>query len=228
MLAICQWEVSDGQLVGGECFGGERWDGFAPKERGGPKLAPQPKDPQHCGDIAGLAPADTDEGALSRLIFQEATGSSRIGSGQNQADEVNAISAVVQNRSAFLNIVGLTQAQTMGWGSVGASVADVVYSRGKNPNGKSSIGTQFAGFTPNGISQGIQNRLNHALNSDIDSKECFDLVSAITAAGTYQDPFQSQGGTFGMRTAGSKPLGGSFVSLPQIAGSGNVFFGLRR
>jgi len=136
MFAICKWEVSDGQLVGGECFGGEGWAGFAPKEGGGSRLPAEPKEPQHCGDIAGLAPANTDQGALSRLIFQEATGSSRIGMEESQADEVNAISATVQNRSAFLNIVGLTQAQTMGFGSIGASVADVVYTRGKNPNGK--------------------------------------------------------------------------------------------
>jgi len=220
-------------LVGVHCMDtGGGSGGGEPGGGGGrdtpPEPAPTQQGQQHCGNVANLAPANTDQGALARLIFQEATGSSRIGFGQNQADEVNAISAVVQNRQAFLNIAGLTQSQTRGFGNVGASIADVVHSRGNNPSGRSPIGTQFAGFTPGGIAQGIQNRLNRALASRVDSNECFDLLSAVIAAGSYQDPFGNSGGTFGMRTANSGPPGGAFVSFPQIPGSGNVFFGLRR
>jgi RHS repeat-associated protein len=39
MWAICQWSYSDGAIVGGDCFGGDRWGGFQPKE------PPIPNDP---------------------------------------------------------------------------------------------------------------------------------------------------------------------------------------
>jgi len=35
MAIICQFYASDGELVGGECFGGDRWGGFEPKGGGG-------------------------------------------------------------------------------------------------------------------------------------------------------------------------------------------------
>ena len=186
---------------------------------------------EHCRDVANLAGADTDEGALSRLIYAEASLPNEIGSGsQEQADEMNAIAAVVNNRVGYLGQPGLRQSQTLGWGNVGASVSDVVYSRGRNPNGESNISVQFAGFSPSGISSPIQGRINGALNSNADSDDCLKLLSAITAArNPGPDPFLFQGSpTFGMRTRGSDPLGAPHFAFPdQIRGSGNVFYGFR-
>jgi RHS repeat-associated protein len=196
-------------------------------QRGGRKQQPQR---QKCKDVANLPAANTDTGALARLLFAEATRISDIGYEKPQADELYAIEGAVLNRVAFLGKPGLKQSQTMGFGNPGASISDVIYSRGQNPSGKSNIGTQFAGFTTNGINSGIKKNISDALNSNADSPECFKLLSAIEAAknpGT--DPFASQGGTFGMRTKDSTALGAPFFQFPnQIQGSNNVFFGLNR
>ena len=66
---------------------------------GGPEPSAENPQQPNCGSVAGLMPATTDEGALSRLIFAEATSVSQIGFGQPQADEVNAIAASVRNRA---------------------------------------------------------------------------------------------------------------------------------
>ena len=195
--------------------------------QGGRKQQPQR---QKCKDVANLPTANTDTGALARLLFAEATRISDIGYEKPQADEMYAIEGAVLNRVAFLAKPGLKQIQTMGFGNPGASISDVVYSRGKNPSGKSNISTQFAGFTPSGINSGIKKNVNDALNSNADSPECFKLLAAIEAAKSPgADPFASQGGTFGMRTKDSTALGAPFLQFPnQIQGSNNVFFGLRR
>jgi hypothetical protein len=190
---------------------------------------PTPKTPP-CSSIANLAGAGTDEGALSRLIFQEATSRSSFGSDTAYRVELAAVASVVHNRVAFLNQPGLKQSGTLGFGNVGASIADVVYSRGNNPNGRSSIGTQFAGFTPSGISQLIQNSINGALNSAVGSADCNKLLDAIDTARNFRpggaDDF-GFGSIFGVRTAGSGSPGGAFRPIGAPPGSNNVFFGLR-
>ena len=186
--------------------------------------------PTPCSSTANLAGAGTDEGALSRLIFQEATSSSRFGSDAAYRVELQAVASVVLNRVAFLNQPGLAQSGTLGFGNVGASIADVVYSRGNNPNGRSSIGTQFAGFTPNGISQGIQDNINRALNSPVGSADCNKLLDAIGTARNFRpggsDDF-GLGRIYAMRTARSGSPGGAFSRIGAPPGSGNVFYGLR-
>jgi hypothetical protein len=58
-------------------------------------------------------------------------------------------------------------------------------------------------------------------------RNVYSVASGIIA-GTTADPYQSSGGTYGMRTAGHGDPGGSYVKLsPQIQGSGNVFYGLK-
>jgi len=162
------------------------------------------------------------------LIFQEADAGLGFGTDEYWRG-LNAVAAVVHNRVAYLNQPGLRQSQTLGFGSVGASIADVVYSRGLNPNGRSRISVQFAGFTPRGIADDIQRRINKALNAPMSDPKCSHLLNSILVAQTYQasnDPFADQGGTYAMRTAGSGPPGGNFRPLGTIGN--NSFWGLRR
>ena len=101
---------------------------------------------------------------MSRLIFAEATPvESFIGEFpanpefgiSNYGYELRAIAATVFNR---VNVIAnaTTPNARLGFGRQGATIADVVYSRGAS-------GVQYAGFTPNGIAGGIQNRINSAL-----------------------------------------------------------------
>jgi RHS repeat-associated protein len=62
MRAICQWSVFEGGIVGGECFGGDRWGGYEPKPGPGggepqkpypppiPQPAPTPPKPPGLSD----------------------------------------------------------------------------------------------------------------------------------------------------------------------------------
>lgn len=212
-------------LPGEPKMGGGHGGGHEP-----PPPHAQPPD-ENCKDIANLPDASTIPGSLARLMFAEATDISKIGMGEAQANEMYAVASSVGNRVNYLNEPGLKQSQTLGFGNVGAGIMDVIYSRGKNPNGKSDIQTQYHGFTPNGISGAIQTRIDSALNSGSDSAECFKLLAAIEATNNPgPDPFASQGGTFGLRTGGPHAgLGAPFFQLQnQIAGSGNVFYGLKR
>ena len=186
---------------------------------------------KRCSDVAVLDDENSDRGALARLIFIEATGSAVFERDYSSAEnpsglslsdaymqERYAIAAIIYNRVAFLSV---PSNPTLGFASHGASIADVVYSRGASV-------TQFAGFTPSGISSLKQRRIEKALNSFVGSQVCNDLLAAIYAANSYdssKDPF-GLGQTFGMRTAGHGAPGGSYVELGTIPGSGNVFYGL--
>jgi hypothetical protein len=141
------------------------------------------------------------------------------------------ITAVVRNRVNFLNTPGLKQNQTKGFGNVGASLQDVIFSIGKNPSGKSNISTQFQGFNPDGsISSSIRNRINNALDSDSESGECNALRFASIVASIPNAELTSIGElnkVFGWVTRDTKPPGGDFYALQQIHGSGNTFYGLK-
>jgi hypothetical protein len=198
------------------------------------KATPEHKEP--CSAIVHLAGADTNEGALERLLYQEATPRSGADSSSEAAlNEMGAIAGSVLNRVAFLNTTGLTQGQTMGFGNPGASIADVVYSRGNNPYPNKRTGqykpiaTQYAGFTPDGIDSGIQTRINNALNSDLGSADCTKLLHAYLIGqlgmdARSLDPYHGQ--TMGMRTVNSGTPFANSVTLGQLGR--NVFFGLRR
>lgn len=220
----------DGFFVGyyGRCFFGGGVRGFGSS---GGSRQPDPLPTQNCAGTLSLAGENTDEGALARLIFQEATPLSRFinafpptSSGaanalQNYQTELNMIAAIVHNRANLLS----TRSDLMtGFGNRNASLADVVYSRGAS-------GTQFAGFTPSGISRGIRNRINNALSGPADSADCNKLKDAIDTARNYR-PSAHPGlaNVYGMRTANSVSPGGNFILLDGLAGSGNDFYGLRQ
>jgi RHS repeat-associated protein len=191
-------------------------------------LCPQKTHMEPCSAIVHLDGADTGQGALERLLYQEATAHAKSSdySSKDALDEMGAIAGSVLNRVAFLGTPGLTQGQTMGFGNPGASIADVVYSRGNNPyrnkrTGKiTPIATQYAGFTADGIDPDIQTRINNALNSDIGSADCTKLHNAYLIGqlgmdARLLDPYNGQ--TMGMRTAGSTSLvHHSFSSLTRF------------
>lgn len=68
MWVICQWDYSDGRIVGGDCFGGDGWGGFGPTGGGlgggtrgkAPQPAPMEADKPKCkqspdgGDVAEI------------------------------------------------------------------------------------------------------------------------------------------------------------------------------
>jgi RHS repeat-associated protein len=90
MFAICHWEISSELgLVGWDCFGGDRWSGFDPKE----DPIPEPKEPAQqqrapCdAQLSGDADADADFAA--RYIFAESS---------NDFAEMVAIGQVGANR----------------------------------------------------------------------------------------------------------------------------------
>jgi len=182
----------------------------------------------NCGQTLNLADANSDEGALSRLIFQESTDLARFGNTfpnspdvalHNYERELQGVAAVVFNRVYILN--SRPDLRT-GFGSKGASIADVVYSRGAS-------GTQFAGFTPSGISRGISNRIEATLRGPADSPECNKLRDAINTAQTYRRGIDSKlDSLFALRTAGSGAPGGSFQAVPWVGGSGNDFYTLKK
>ena len=186
--------------------------------------SPNPPNNERCKDTLTLADKNSDEGALSRLIFQEATPLSEFGNAfqptasgsqlaiQNYQTEMNYIAAIVYNRQALLNSRPGT-----GFGSSGATISDIIYSRGAS-------GTQFAGFTPSGISTNVQNRINNALNGRADSADCEKLKDAINTAKNYNGQYKGQ--VYGMRTLDSTSPGGNFVKLDGLVGSGNDFYTL--
>ncbi len=140
-----------------------------------------------------------------------------------------ALAATVMNRHEFLNQKGLKQSETGGFGSLGASIQDIIYSRGKNPNGKSNIGIQYAGFTPEGISSGLQRRITDALNGSFLTPDCSKLIGSIGYAqsvlqlGSAIDPFG--GKTWGVRTADQGPPGWGGQEYPIKVVAGQVFYG---
>lgn len=168
----------------------------------------------------------TDEGALSRLIFIE-TG--WVASKEENGTAMAALAATVMNRHEFLNQKGLKQSETGGFGTVGANIQDIIYSRGKNKNGISNIGIQYAGFTPQGISSKNSMRVTAALQSNPASGDCQHLIGAIGYAQTALnirsaiDPFG--GKTWGVRTATAGPpgWGGEEYEIKELAGQ--VFYG---
>ncbi len=197
---------------------------------------------QSCKDVAKLEAADTDKGALARLIFAEATGYETMSKELYKAAGVNpdesptnidmgtsyfaeryAVAASVYNRVLYLSTIS-TRRDPPRLGSPNASILDVIYSRGD------VAGTQYQGFTTkNGaltISGGIQKKINGALSSAVDSTICYDLLNAIYIAHQpYKDPF-GPGTTFGL-FSGRGSQGSNFYSLSSIPGSGNTFYGLR-
>jgi hypothetical protein len=179
-----------------------------------------------CSSLVDIADENTDEGALTRLIYQESSDRNNYDD-RDALDELSAILSTVMNRVRFLGTPGLTQGGTEGFGNPGASVADVVYSRGKNPNGRSNIDIQYDGFTPKGIAEWVQNKFNIALNSPIDSTECKKLRAAIRFAQLrnygFMDPFN--GKTMGMRTRGRRTPGSRFYLLGSFGD--NSFFGIK-
>jgi hypothetical protein len=135
-----------------------------------------------------------------------------------------AIASTVYNRVAFLSLPG----NTLGAGMRGSGVSDVIGSRGAS-------GQQYRGFQYNNktgqvdISKGIQGEINSALNSEVGSNLCNDLLFAIYTANEFQagrglDPFGT-GMSFGMRTSGHGGPGSSFSELGTFPWSGNTFYG---
>jgi hypothetical protein len=183
-----------------------------------------------CSEVVNLEGANTTSGALARLIFAEATGYHTFASklfqegrtdlfDQNYFNERFAIAGTVYQRVSYL--ATQTGRDPLRLGSPGASITDVIYSRGDVAT------TQYRGFTPKGISPAIQARINNALASSEDSPECFDLKNAIYVSNSpLRDPYG--GRAFGFRTAGSVSPGNNFYALPAILGSGNTFYGLKR
>ena len=220
-------------LDGPELLGGSGGGGGAPQseeQRGGDK--------RKCSEVANLPGEDTDIGAFARLIFQEATPRSDFAGTSAPWSyyflELFSIAAVVINRVDFLNQPGLRQSQTLGFGNVGASLRDVIFSGGRNPDGRSFIPTQFEGFSRGGrISNRIRKRIAGVLNSSFDSEDCQKLLDALHVArlslerGSYSPQNLGLANIFAMRTADSGAPGGSFYQLPMIPGSRNVFYGLR-
>ena len=196
---------------------------------GGDPPVPPPAPKETCGDNLSLADANSDEGSLSRLIFQEATSLARFGNAfspttsgagfalSNYNAELQSVAAVVLNRVDVLN----TRSDlNTGFGSRGASVADVVYSRGAS-------GIQFAGFTPKGISDGISKRIDNTLKGSSNSSECSKLKDAIDIARNYRRGTNSTlDQLYAFRTAGSSSPGGNFVRIDGLLGSGNDFYQL--
>lgn len=200
-------------------------------------------DTRTCADALGdaLRPANTDEGLLARLIFQEATGA-YVFAAHYQGDrsdssspfrgmpvanayfsERYAIAATVFNRVAFLGQPG----PTLGFGARGSGVSDVIGSRG-------ATGTQYQGFSYDArsgqvaIASGILARLNKTLASSALSVECGDLTAAVYTANEFMngrgvDPFGT-GMSFSMFTRGHGSPGG-VPYLGIIPGSNNAFFG---
>jgi RHS repeat-associated protein len=190
--------------------------------RGSSPSSPQKK----CRDTLSLADANSDEGALSRLIFAEATDLARFGNFllnnpeaalNNYDQELRGIAAVVHNR---VNLINSRPDLNTGFASRGASITDVIYSRGAS-------GTQFAGFTPSGISAGISNRIERALNSSSNSSECSKLRDAINTAKNYRRGSNSGlDQLYALRTAGTSSPGRNFQLVDWVAGSGNDFYTL--
>jgi hypothetical protein len=128
-----------------------------------------------------------------------------------------AIAYSAVNRAAYLqdhpktklNFFGATARSLPGVINVGqyGSVGDANFLQAKNP---STINTS----TGSGAAA------------------CEFLKNAISAAegvldGTIADPFDSSGGTFGLRTAGHAGPGGSYFKFSnQLPGSGNNFYGI--
>jgi hypothetical protein len=223
------WMVWTCQLVD-DSFGGFHNNDPRGGGGGGDGAASQEAPKKKCSEVVNLESADTTNGALARLIFAEATGYNAFASrlfeagqteqfDQNYFGERFAIAGTIYQRVSYLATI--TGRDPLRLGSPGASATDVIHSRGDVAT------TQYRGFTPQGISAGIQGRINKALASDEDSAECFDLKSAIYVANSPpNDPYG--GRAFGFRTAGSGSPGSNFYALPAILGSGNTFYGLRR
>lgn len=190
-----------------------------------------------CKDVVSLEGADTEGGAMSRLIFAESTGYEEMsntlyrsaGSDTNNIDintpyfnERYAVAASVHNRVNYLAGIQ-TQRDPLRMGSPGASAIDVIYSAGDVAT------TQYQGFTTSSkgaltISGAVQGRITRALNSPANSSSCYDLQNAVTVAkGAHYDPFG--GRTFGLFSGRGSP-GKAYYSLPAIPGSSNRFYGL--
>jgi len=182
-----------------------------------------------CSDIADLDDTTTDRGLLTRLIFSEGTNAKAFGGyTEPYYNERYAIAAAVYNRTEYSRGSGPYR------GFVGRDVGNPTLSDVIGSRGLPKAQQQFAGYSYNDktanvdISQPIQNRINRALNSRPDSADCLNLLAAIHVATYFKpeyDPF-GKGNTFAFRTRGRGGPGGSFVGLPDIPGSGNVFFGL--
>jgi YD repeat-containing protein len=186
-----------------------------------------------CSTLVRLDNPGTDAGVLTRLLFQEST--MPWANPSEHWNEMFAIAASVLNRVDLLGKPGLKQSGTMGFGNPGASISDVIYARGNNPSPKKNahiytpIGTQYAGFTPDGIDAGIQETVDAALKKPFDDPSCVklfhaSLIAQMGMAARQFDPFNGQ--TFFMRTSGhGKPFSDA-VLLGQFGK--NSFFGLKR
>jgi hypothetical protein len=127
---------------------------------------------------------------------------------------MNAMVACVYNREAY----------PKAFEAKGRSVSDILTAPG-----------QFAEFTSSGpkayFKKKFQNKLLEAESGDPRHyalvQEALN-VSDLAEFGVYQDPFLSQGGTYGWKTAGPKhlPLGRNFKQLRTLAG--NKFYTLTK
>src|SRR5260370_20618500 len=68
MWIICQWDYSDGRIVGGDCFGGPQWGGFEPKEGGGTGGREPQNTQQPNPDIEGLLENPTCRDFLNSFL----------------------------------------------------------------------------------------------------------------------------------------------------------------
>ena len=233
-LSYCGWGIWEQIVFGiassGICRGGwwgandwrELYAKAAPEGgRGGGDTQSIPT----CTELMGtlgleLKSEESDDGLLARLIYIETGWGTSM---ENNGKAMAALAATVFNRRDFLNQPGLQQHQTAGFGSVGASLRDVMLSNGKNPNGVSDMAVAYQGFSPTGIDQALKNRITRTLNRSSLEPECAKMIAAIGYASTAMalgsgiDPYG--GKSFGVRTQGAgAPAGQGWYKLGDLAG----------
>ena len=167
-----------------------------------------------------VPPASTDTGLLSRLMLNEVQNPSA--SNYALADSTKgmmAIRALVENRKRKPSLFYAS----------GTSTTAIITAN--------SPSEQFAGFG-GGISTSANTRALRVLTPPANTADYAAYWNALLSAvsGTVADPFAGvttvgsqsvQGGTWGVRTAGSAAPGGSFVLLPGGAVAGQDFYTIK-